>query len=221
MSTGQKHSSQQKTNKMTALNYSAPKNELRSSLKSLMTVKNDKLVIFKKTAKKFFLENGIELQDAPMVIIKNGIYYHLNHTSYNGYKGRKIENAWYAPIVDVQEEVASAPLSAKEIFNSINFINPTKNHVSSVGSYVSEARLEAIATKVSEIKSYLPEGSLALNILTSQSTYTDKQLWVIAYALVKTDYRPSATKKADKNELPTRKLRYVDGKFFTEEIVYA
>ena len=108
-----------------------------------------------------------------------------------------------------------------QIFNSINFINPIKNHVSSVGSYVSDARLDAIAIKVSEIKSYLPEGSLALNILTSQSTFTDKQLWVIAYALVKTSYEPSATKKADKNELPTRRLRYVDGKFFTEEIVYA
>ena len=63
--------------------------------------------------------------------------------------------------------------------------------------------------------------TLALNILTTQRTFTDKQLWVIAYALVKTDYRPSATKKADKNELPTRRLKYVDGKFFTEEIVYA
>ena len=147
--------------------------------------------------------------------------YHLNHTSYTGYRGRKIENAWYAPIVDVQEEVASAPVSVKEVFNSIAFINPTKNHVSSVGSYVSEARLNAIDTKVSEIKSYLQEESLAYNILTTQKTFTDKQLWVIAYALVKTSYRPSATKKTDKNELPTRRLKCVDGKFFTEEIVYA
>ena len=206
---------------MTALNYSAPKNELRLALKSLMNVKNVKPVIYKKTANKFLAENGIKLQDAPMVIVKNGIYYHLNHTSYTS-RGRKIENAWYAPVVDVNEEVTLAPVSAKEVFNSINFINPTKNHVSSVGSYVSEARLDAIATKVSEIKSYLTEGSLAYNILTSQSTYTDKQLWVIAYALVKTDYRPSATsKKSSKEELPTRRLKYVDGKFSVEEIVYA
>ena len=202
------------------MNYSAPKNELRTALKALLSVNNTTNVIYKKTAKKFFAENGIELENAPMVIVKNGIYYHLNHTSYTT-RGRKIENAWYAPIVDVEEEVTSAPVSAKEVFNSINFINPTKNHVSSVGSYVSEARLDAIATKVNEIKSYLTEGSFAYNILTSQSTYTDKQLWVIAYALVKTSYRPSATKKADKNELPTRRLKYVDGKFFTEEIVYA
>ena len=206
---------------MISINILAPKSELRTSLKSYMAVKNDQPVIFKKTANKFFAENGIALENAPMVIVKNGIYYHLNHTSYKGCKGRKIENAWYAPIVDVQEEVTTLPVSAKEVFNSINFINPTKNHVSSVGSYVSEARLEAIATKVNEIKSYLPEGSLALNILTSQRTFTDKQLWVIAYALVKTSYRPSATKKENKNELPTRRLKYVDGKFFTEEIVYA
>ncbi len=204
---------------MTTLNYSAPKNELRLALKSLMNVKNIKPVIYKKTAKKFISENGIELQDAPLVIVKNGIYYHLNHTSYTS-RGRKFESAWYAPIVDVQEELA--PISVKEVFNSINFINPTKNHVSSVGSYVSEARLDAIATKVSEIKSYLSEGSLAYNILTSQSTYTDKQLWVIAYALLKTDYRPSATaKKSNKEELPTRRLKYIDGKFSVEEIVYA
>lgn len=206
---------------MISINILAPKSELRTSLQSYMTVKNDMPVIFKKTASKFLAENGIELQDAFQVIVKDSTYYMLKHTMYKGYRGRRIEEAMYLPIVDVQEEVASAPLSPKKVFNSINFINPTKNHVSSVGSYVSEARLDAIATKVSEIKSYLPEGSLALNILTSQRTFTDKQLWVIAYALVKTSYRPSATKKADKNELPTRRLRYVDGKWFTEEIVYA
>ena len=206
---------------MISINILAPKSEIRTSLQSLMNLKNDATVIFKKTAKKFFAENGIELQDAPVVIVKNNIYYLLKHTCYKGYKGRRIEEASYLPIVDVQLEEEVKPVSAKEVFNSINFINPTKNHVSSVGSYVSEARLDAIATKVSEIKSYLPEGSLALNILTNQRTFTDKQLWVIAYALVKTDYRPSATKKADKNELPTRRLKYVDGKFFTEEIVYA
>jgi hypothetical protein len=203
------------------MNYSAPKNELRSALKALLSVNNTTTVIYKKTAKKFFAENGIELQNAPMAIVKNGIYYHLNHTYYTC-RGRKVENAWYAPIVDVQKEVTSVPVSAKEVFNSINFINPTKNHVSSVGSYVSEARLDAIATKVSEIKSYLTEGSLAYNILTSQSTFTDKQLWVIAYALVKTDYRPSATsKKSSKEELPTRRLRYIDGKWSVEQIIYA
>ena len=206
---------------MISINILAPKSELRTSLQSYMAVKNDQPVIFKKTAKKFFAENGIELQDASMVIIKDGIYWMLKHTMYKGYKGRRIEEASYLPIVDVQEEVTAPAVSVKEVFNSINFINPTKNHVSSVGSYVSEATLDAIATKVKEIKSYLPEGSLALNILTNQRTFTDKQLWVIAYALVKTDYRPSATKKADKNELPTRRLKYVDGKFFTEEIVYA
>jgi len=203
------------------MNYSAPKTELRTALKALFTVNNTNTVLYKKTSKKFFAKYGIELENAPMVIVKNGIYYHLNHTSYTS-RGRKIENAWYAPIVDVQEEAASTPVSVKIIFNSINFINPTKNHVSSVGSYVSEARLDAIATKVSEIKSYLTEGSLAYNILTSQSTFTDKQLWVIAYALVKTDYRPSATaKKSNKEELPTQRLRYIDGKFSVEQIIYA
>jgi len=206
---------------MTTLNYLAPKNELRLALKSLINVKNIMPVIYKKTAKKFLAENGIELQDAPLVIVKNGIYYHLNHTSYTC-RGRKVENAWYAPIVDVKEEVTSEPVSVKEVFNSINFINPTKNHVSSVGSYVSKSRLEAIATKVSEIKSYLTIGSLAYNILTSQSTFTDKQLWVIAYALVKTDYRPSAiSKKLSKEILPTRRLRYIDGKWSVEQIIYA
>jgi len=206
---------------MISINILARKSELRTSLQSYMTVKNDQPVIFKKTANKFFTENGIALENAPMVIVKNNIYWMLKHTMYKGYKGRRIEEASYLPIVDVQIEEEVKPVSAKEVFNSINFINPTKNHVSSVGSYVSEATLDAIATKVKEIKSYLPEGSLALNILTTQRTFTDKQLWVIAYALVKTSYRPSAKLKADKNERPTRRLKYVDGKFFTEEIVYA
>lgn len=203
------------------MNYSAPKNELRLALKALLSVNNTTPVLYKKTAKKFFAEYGIALENAPMAFIKDDIYYHLNYTVFI-YKGRKNESASYFPVVDVQEEVTSTPVSAKEVFNSINFINPTKNHVSSVGSYVSEARLDAIATKVSEIKSYLTEGSLAYNILTSQSTFTDKQLWVIAYALVKTDYRPSATsKKSNIEELPTRRLKYIDGKFSVEEIVYA
>jgi hypothetical protein len=203
------------------MNYSAPKTELRTALKALLSVNNTNTVLYKKTAKKFFAEYGVELENAPMAFIKNGIYYHLNYTVFI-YKGRKNESASYFPVVDVQEEVTSAPVSAKEVFNSINFINPTKNNVSSVGSYVSEARLDAIVTKVNEIKSYLAEGSLAYNILTSQSTFTDKQLWVIAYALVKTDYRPSATsKKSSKEELPTRRLRYIDGKWSVEQIIYA
>jgi hypothetical protein len=203
------------------MNYSAPKNELRTALKALLSVNNTTPVLYKKTAKKFFAENGIALENAPMAFIKNGIYYHLNYIVFI-YKGRKNESASYFPVVDVQEEVTSAPVSAKEVFNSINFINPTKNHVSSVGSYVSEARLDAIATKVKEIKSYLTEGSLAYNILTSQSTFTDKQLWVIAYALVKTDYRPSSTsKKSSKKELPTQRLRKIDGKWSVEQIIYA
>jgi hypothetical protein len=52
------------------MNYSAPKNELRLALKSLLTVNNTNTVIYKKTSKKFFAENGIELENAPMVIVK-------------------------------------------------------------------------------------------------------------------------------------------------------
>ena len=88
-----------------------------------MAIKNDQPVIFKKTANKFFAENGIELQDAAMVIVKDGIYWMLKHTMYKGYKGRRIEEASYLPIVDVQEETTTAPVSAKEVFNSINFLS--------------------------------------------------------------------------------------------------
>jgi len=39
---------------------------------------------------------------------------------------------------------------------------------------------------------------------------------------VKTDYRPSAkAKKSNKEELPTRRLRYIDGKWSVEQIIYA
>ena len=88
---------------MISINILAPKSEIRTSLKSYMDIKNDQPVIFKKTAKKFFAENGIELQDAPMVIVKNNIYWMLKHTMYKGYKGKRIEDASYLPIVDVQE----------------------------------------------------------------------------------------------------------------------
>jgi hypothetical protein len=76
-----------------------------------------------------------------------------------------------------------------QIFNSISNLNVRKSHVSSIGSFVTEVSKEVTDNKIEKVKSYLPEGTLAAKIVASNVNFTEKQLWVIAYELLKTDYK--------------------------------
>lgn len=80
----------------------------------------------------------------------------------------------------------------KQILDYISSVNPTVNEVSSLGSYTTPMG-EAIAEKtLQEITECLSEGTLAHKIATSTEIgkFSEKQLWVIAYALEKNeDYK--------------------------------
>lgn len=73
------------------------------------------------------------------------------------------------------------------VYNSIKCLNPKTNEISSVGEYTSNMSLQISDSKRAEILGVLTKDSLAYKIAYSANKFTDKQLWVIAYELVKND----------------------------------
>ena len=79
-------------------------------------------------------------------------------------------------------------MNAKIIFTEIESLNPSTSIVSSVGSYVNPIQRQIADEKRAEVLGYIPEGTLAHKILTSGTiTFSEKQLWVIAYELLKNE----------------------------------
>ncbi len=79
-------------------------------------------------------------------------------------------------------------MTAKDIFNSLSSLAPQVQATSSVGTYVSNISLQVAESELNRIKPYLPEDSLAFEILTKAfGHYSEKQLWVIAYQLLKSE----------------------------------
>jgi hypothetical protein len=76
----------------------------------------------------------------------------------------------------------------KNIFAQVSMMNPTISTVSSIGSFVSESNQQTADFVTNQIMSYLPHESLAWKIITSTTgRFSEKQLWVIAYELLKND----------------------------------
>ena len=92
-------------------------------------------------------------------------------------------------------------MNAKLIFNRIKYLNPELSTISSLGDFISESdRLVQEATK-KEVVANISENSLAYKIVTSSSKFTDKQLWVIAYELLKNeDYVAQVAKEEARAE---------------------
>ena len=92
-------------------------------------------------------------------------------------------------------------MNAKLIFNRIKHLNPELSTISSLGDFISESdRLVQEATK-KEVVANISENSLAYKIVTSSSKFTDKQLWVIAYELLKNeDYVAQVAKEEARAE---------------------
>ena len=92
-------------------------------------------------------------------------------------------------------------MNAKVIFNRIKYLNPELSTISSLGDFISESdRLAQEATK-KEVIANISEDSLAYKIVTSSSKFTDKQLWVIAYELLKNeDYVSQVAKEEARAE---------------------
>lgn len=77
--------------------------------------------------------------------------------------------------------------TVKQIFNSIQGLNPNSSTVSSLGTFVTEQARNIAESFQREVLSNVSESSLAHKILMKSETFTEKQLWVIAYELLKND----------------------------------
>ena len=78
--------------------------------------------------------------------------------------------------------------TVKRIFDRIGYLNPELSCVSSLGYYKGSA-FDASEYLDKELEEALPTGSLACNILRSTEVgkFSQKQLWVIAYELLKNE----------------------------------
>lgn len=94
--------------------------------------------------------------------------------------------------------------TVKQIFAEISYLNPSVSNISSLGGYVSQSSQIVADSICSEIIGYLPKNTLAYKIITSAQKFTEKQLWVIAFELVKND--EYAEKLGDKIDERTSNL---------------
>lgn len=84
-----------------------------------------------------------------------------------------------------EDENKQPDITAKQAFADIQSLNPSTSTISSLGTFVSSQNQQLADAKAKEIMGYLPKESLAYKIVSSANRFSDKQLWVIAYELVK------------------------------------
>lgn len=101
------------------------------------------------------------------------------------------------------------------IFDRLQMLNPTTQSISSLGSYVSQSSQMVVDAIRTEVIKNVPAESLAHKIITSADRFSAKQLWVIAFELVKnaeytesvvSEYEYRVAKVAQKNEESKNKL---------------
>lgn len=77
-------------------------------------------------------------------------------------------------------------ITVKDIFNYVKIINPAQHTSSSMGRYSTSLDNQIADNAIKEISEYLPKESLARKVLFDvRGRYTEKQLWVISYELMK------------------------------------
>jgi hypothetical protein len=77
-------------------------------------------------------------------------------------------------------------MNAQTIFNEIKGINPSTTTVSSIGTVVTSQNQQIADNLLGDVIKNLTTDSLAYKIATSTTNcFTEKQLWVIAYELLK------------------------------------
>lgn len=121
----------------------------------------------------------------------------------------------------------------KQIFNSIQGLNANSSTVSSLGTFVTEQATQMAEMAQKEVLSNVSESSLAHKILMKSETFTEKQLWVIAYELLKNDdyatklgaeiverEAKAEAKKANKNRVYTTPKKVESVKVVEESKTY-
>lgn len=100
-----------------------------------------------------------------------------------------------------KEDDKKTAITAKQAFADVQSLNPSTSTVSSIGTFVSSQNQQIADAKAKEIMGYLPKDSLAYKIVSSSSKFSDKQLWVIAYELVKNkDYQKDLAESIEESE---------------------
>lgn len=92
---------------------------------------------------------------------------------------------------------AMIKVTPKDVFNYICWLNPKTHTSSSMGNYSSSMDNQIADMYFKEVADYLPQDSLARKILFGSKTYTEKQLWVITYELMKN--KDFVTKMEERN----------------------
>ena len=118
-------------------------------------------------------------------------------------------------------EILRKELNVKKVFVYLNGLNPTETIISSIGRHITDASWELAYSLRDRIAKYLPENTLAAKIMNERKMdgfFSEKQIWVIAYELMKNEdflnelaewMRPILVKemKAKENEKENRKKR--------------
>lgn len=85
------------------------------------------------------------------------------------------------------------------IFDDIKSLNPGESKISSMGSVVSKQAKQLAESERTKIMKFIPDGTVADKILRTADKLSDKQLWAIAYELLKNeDYVSDLSERNDK-----------------------
>jgi hypothetical protein len=76
-------------------------------------------------------------------------------------------------------------VKVKEVFNYVQRLNAKTSTVSSMGSFVTDLNQQVSDSLRKEVMGYLSESSLAYKIVFNTDRFSEKQLWVVAFELVK------------------------------------
>jgi FKBP-type peptidyl-prolyl cis-trans isomerase len=74
-----------------------------------------------------------------------------------------------------------------QIFNYIQGLNPQTSVISSIGNFVDSNNQQLADNLRNEVMAALPADSLAYNIASTANQFSTKQLWVIAFELIKNE----------------------------------
>ena len=92
-------------------------------------------------------------------------------------------------------------MNAKTIYNRIENLNPELSTISSLGTFISQSDRMVQEAIYDEVIANIPENSLAYTILTENKSYTSKQIWVMAYELLKNEeYTSKVFKEANRKK---------------------
>ena len=77
--------------------------------------------------------------------------------------------------------------TVKQIFLNIQGLNLATSTISSLGTFVTNQAEQVSEMVYREVLNNIPENTVAYKILTGSNRYSEKQLWAIAYELLKND----------------------------------